>query len=84
MNTMITEQVKPKEWILTSVDRCDSCDSQAYVRVSGVVGQLTFCAHHYNKIMMDPESYTKMMSFMVTVLDERERLIENKTIGSEN
>ena len=84
MNTLIIEETKPKQWQLTSMDRCDSCDAQAYVKISGIPGDLTFCGHHYNKIMMDPESYTKMMSFMITVLDERERLIENKTIGSEN
>jgi len=43
-----------------------------------------FCGHHYEKIMNNPDAYTKMMSFMLEVTDERERLIENKAIGSAN
>ena len=84
MNTMIEIPEEVKEWTLRATDRCDSCAAEALVQVTGLNGDLLFCGHHYNKIMMDPESYTKMMSFMITVLDERERLIENKTIGSEN
>ena len=50
--------------------------SQAYVKIVGVTGELLFCGHHYNKIVNDPESYKKMMSFMYAILDERERLME--------
>ena len=84
MNTMIDEEVKTKEWLLNSLDRCDSCDAQAYVKVKGITGELLFCNHHYNKIMNDPETYAKMMSFMIEVTDEREKLVENKLRGSEN
>ncbi len=73
--------VKPKEWILTVNDRCDKCQAQAYIKVEGSTGELLFCSHHYNKIIDDAIGYNKMMSFMNTVIDERERLIENKTIG---
>jgi len=41
-----------------------------------------FCSHHYDKIMNNPESYKKMMSFMLEVVDEREKLIENRAIGA--
>jgi hypothetical protein len=34
--------------------------------------------------MNNSDSYQKMMSFMLEVIDEREKLIENKTIGSSN
>jgi hypothetical protein len=84
MNTMIDEEVKPKEWQLNALDRCDSCDAQAYVKVKGLSGELMFCNHHYNNIMNDQEGYAKMMSFMLEVIDEREKLIENKVIGSAN
>jgi hypothetical protein len=72
------EESIQKEWKLTALDRCDKCGSQAYVQIFGSTGDLLFCAHHYNKIVNDPNSYTKMMSFMLVVLD---RLVENKLIG---
>ena len=81
---MINEEVKPKEWQLNALDRCDSCEAQAYVMVKGITGELLFCNHHYNKIMNNPETYTKMMSFMLEITDEREKLVENKLKGSEN
>ncbi|MBP1325193.1 hypothetical protein JOF28_000425 [Leucobacter exalbidus] len=34
---------------LTSLDRCDSCGAQAYVRVALGGSELLFCAHHANK-----------------------------------
>jgi hypothetical protein len=76
MNTAIEQ---PKEWVLNANDRCDSgCNAQAYVYVKGLDGDLLFCAHHYNKIMNSPDGYKKMMSFMITIIDERDKLIENK------
>lgn len=78
MNTMIDTPVEPKEWVLKATDRCDSCAAEALVQVTGLNGDLLFCGHHYNKIMNDPEGYKKMMSFMITVIDERDKLIENK------
>lgn len=83
MNTMITDEVVTKEWILGPVDRCDSCAAEALVKVSGISGELLFCGHHYNKIMDNPEGYKKMMSFMLTVVDERDKLIENKAKGKD-
>lgn len=79
--SMIKEQEQAKEWILTAIDRCDSCSAQAYVRVKGSTGTLDFCAHHYDKIMNNPDAYTKMMGFMLEVVDERERLVENRQKG---
>ena len=52
MNRM-TEQTAERKWLLTPLDRCDSCPAQAYVSVTGVNGELMFCSHHYNKIMND-------------------------------
>jgi hypothetical protein len=79
--SMIKDQEKDKEWVLTVLDRCDCCSAQAYVRIKGSTGELYFCGHHYEKIMNNPDSYTKMMGFMLEVLDERERLVENRAKG---
>ena len=65
--------VETKEWTLTALDRCDSCGAQAYVLVRGISGELTFCAHHYNK-----SNGEKLKSFAFEVIDERERLVENR------
>jgi hypothetical protein len=68
----------PKEWVLGPKDRCDSCSAEALVSVKGVSGDLLFCGHHYNKIMNDPIGYEKMMAFMYEIIDERDKLIQNK------
>jgi hypothetical protein len=68
-----------KEWTLNANDRCDVCSAQAYVRPTGSTGDLLFCAHHYNKIMDNPDGYIKMMAFANEVVDERERLIVNRS-----
>lgn len=81
--SMLKEEEQEKQWELTALDRCDSCSAQAYVRVKGSTGELYFCGHHYDKIMNDPDAYTKMMGFMLEVLDERERLIENRAQGKD-
>ena len=74
MNTMITEKVVDKEWVFTALDRCDSCAAKALVRVTGITGDLMFCGHHYNKNMNNKEGYAKMMSFMISIVDEREKI----------
>jgi len=74
MNMTLTEEVIEKEWILKPTDRCDSCSSEALVNVTGLSGDLMFCGHHYNKIMNNAVGYEKMMSFALTVVDEREKL----------
>jgi hypothetical protein len=83
MNMTMTEEVVKKEWILKATDRCDSCAAEALVKVTGLSGELTFCGHHYNKIMDNPQGYAKMMSFAISILDEREKLIENKSKGQD-
>jgi hypothetical protein len=75
---MIAEEEVVKEWVLKATDRCDSCAAEALVMVTGLSGDLMFCGHHYNKIMDNPEGYKKMMSFALTVLDERDKLVQNK------
>lgn len=73
--------VETAEWVLTALDRCDSCGAQAYVHVTGVTGDLFFCGHHYEKIVNNAVGYDKMMKFAFKVVDERERLVENRLKG---
>lgn len=74
--------VETKEWTLTASDRCDAdCSAQAYVKVTGVTGELMFCSHHYDKVMNSSTGYEKMMQFAFEFVDERERLIENRLVG---
>lgn len=68
----------PKIWTMNAQDRCDSCGAQAYVWVRGISGELYFCSHHYNKIMESPSGYENMMGFMLEIIDERDRLVENR------
>lgn len=77
MITMIKDEVK-QEWKLSPHDRCDRCSAEALVQVTGLNGELLFCGHHYNKIMNSPDGYIKMMSFMITIIDERDKLIKNR------
>ena len=76
--------VEKKQWMLNANDRCDSgCSAQAYVYVKGLDGDLLFCAHHYEKIMNSPSGYEKMMGFAIEIVDEREKLIENRLKGDD-
>lgn len=77
MFTMLKEETK-KEWTLGPKDRCDKCGAEALVQVTGLNGDLLFCGHHYNAIMASPDGYNSMMSFMISIIDERDKLIESK------
>jgi hypothetical protein len=77
MDTATTAE-KVDEYQLNASDRCDSCGAQAYVWVNGVSGDLLFCGHHYNKIVDNAVGYDKMMKFAYQIVDEREKLIENR------
>jgi hypothetical protein len=83
MKTMTSTTANEIEWTLSPVDRCDSCGAEALVQVTGLNGDLLFCGHHYNKIMNSPEGHKKMMSFMITIIDEREKLVEDKAKGKD-
>ena len=73
MNTMVAD-VEEKQWTLSPLDRCDRCNAEALVQVTGLSGDLMFCGHHYNKIMDNSLGYKKMMEFAITVVDERSKL----------
>lgn len=68
---------------LTVMDRCDACGAQAFVLVRGITGELMFCSHDYNKIINNPAGHEKIMGFMLEILDERDRLIENRLKGDD-
>ena len=72
--------VETVEWVLTANDRCDAkdCGAQAYVKATGVVGELLFCGHHYELIVNSTDGYDRMMEFAFNIIDERERLISNR------
>ena len=76
MFTMIKDEVK-QEWQLSPHDRCDRCSAEALVKVTGISEDLLFCGHHYNKIMAIPDGYNSMMSFMISIIDEREKLVKD-------
>jgi hypothetical protein len=47
METMVQENEVSD--VLKISDRCDRCQSQAFVWVNGVAGDLLFCRHHFLK-----------------------------------
>lgn len=83
MKTMVKAVEEVQEWVLKATDRCDSCAAEALVQVTGLNGDLLFCGHHYNKIVNNPEGYKKMMSFMISIVDERDKLIEDRAKGKD-
>lgn len=56
------------QYYLTALDRCDRCSAQAYVRATGVSGELYFCGHHFAGM---EESLSK---WAFEIIDERDRL----------
>jgi len=73
---ILAQKTKKHEdnYLLTIHDRCDSCGGQAYVAVTGTNGELMFCAHHYTRIISEPNGFVAMEKFAVETVDERERL----------
>ena len=69
--------------VLDATDRCDACGSQAYVKATGVTGDLLFCAHHFGKIENDAVASEKMSNFAFELIDERDKLIENRLKGDD-
>ena len=77
--------VETAEWVLTANDRCDTknCGAQAYVKATGVTGELFFCGHHYEEVVNNSAGYDRMMKFAYELVDEREKLVENRLVGSD-
>lgn len=76
-------QTDVEEYTLTAIDRCDhgGCSAQAFVKAVGVSGELLFCSHHYNNIVNNAIGYAAMEKFAYRIVDERDRLIENRLVG---
>jgi hypothetical protein len=75
--TLKTEEAASSAASLNSNDRCDyaKCGAQAYVRATGVSGELLFCSHHYNGIMDNAVGYDKMIKFAYFIMDERDKIL---------
>ena len=56
---------------LTALDRCDRCNSRAWVLVKGMNGELLFCGHHYTS------NESALFQWAYDIIDERE-FIDNK------
>lgn len=39
--------ISTKNFTLNTLDRCDTCNAQAYYKVNFKAGSLLFCNHHY-------------------------------------
>jgi len=80
----LSKHIKDAKSVVIKTDKMNS--TEQFGRILGwiyVNGDLMFCGHHYNKIMDNSEAYAKMMAFMLTVIDERDKLIENKSKGKD-
>jgi hypothetical protein len=64
----MTKTKEVVKYYLTTADRCDRCSAQAYVRATGVNGELYFCGHHFSGM---EESLSK---WAFAIIDERDRL----------
>lgn len=73
-----TKEAIEVKYNLTAHDRCDRCGSQAYVKATGVNGELLFCGHHFAKVEKSIQEWA------YEIMDERDRLVENKLKGSAN
>lgn len=63
-------ETKEKEVVrqLTIQDRCDRCQSQAWVIVKGLEGELFFCGHHFTK------HEEALYNWAYEIVDEREHI----------
>jgi hypothetical protein len=68
----VAEELSKK--ILTAMDRCDQCGSQAYYLVVLDSGELMFCRHHF---MQNEKPLRKQSHF---VLNQSDQLIQNGTV----
>lgn len=70
--TQITDgNVGELEYQLSSLDRCDSCGAQAYIRATMASGELYFCGHHGAKFK------EKLSTTALAWLDESGKLNES-------
>lgn len=73
-NVLTSTKEEKAEKTLTAHDRCDGCGAQAYVKVTGVSGELYFCSHHFSNIMSNEQGKAKLEDFAYEIVDERDFL----------
>lgn len=75
--SVINNLSDPTKFILTAHERCDTCDSQAYIRATlSSGGQLLFCRHHGNKHYSAIEPLlSEWYSEEVRLVNEKERML---------
>ena len=72
---------KPRKYTLNATHRCDAGGEQAYVHVLLTDGlDLMFCRHHFNQ----HRGALYLTGLVDTIIDETERLVENRLVGTEN
>lgn len=62
------ETVEQVDRQLKIADRCDRCNSQAFVLVKGIAGELMFCGHHYTK------NKNALIKYSYEIVDERNHI----------
>ena len=62
--------VEERSDVLKVTDRCDRCQSQAFVWVNGVSGDLYFCRHHFLKYE------DKLKEYAFEIVDETWKINE--------
>jgi hypothetical protein len=64
------ESISASAQSLNKADRCDTgnCPAQAWVLVKFLTGELTFCAHHFDKFE------ASLIKDAYEVIDERHRI----------
>jgi hypothetical protein len=75
MEQEMSDQITMEQTPLNSLDRCDRCGAQAYVRallVSG--GELTFCSHH------GKEYAEGLKTVAARIQDESQKLVQTPAI----
>ena len=71
--TATESAVAERAYVLTALDRCDSCGAQAYVKaVLATGGELLFCSHHGRKV------HDKLRPVATSWIDETERLLDGR------
>jgi hypothetical protein len=73
---MTTLEQEKAERVLNLQDRCDACNSQAFVLVKLLNGTLVFCGHHYGKFSK------KLNNEAYEIVDEREYINEKLSQSS--
>jgi hypothetical protein len=74
METMVQENEVSD--VLKISDRCDRCQSQAFVWVNGVAGDLLFCRHHFLK------HEDSLRDYAFEIIDETYKINEKPSASS--